>query len=228
VDRDLTAELCGGSVCVVFTDRDDGNMSSVAGEGAQEGPDNRERLRDRLGLSGLARGYQVHGTRVMLAAEPTPAAAAKDELHRADGQATAVTGLGAMVLVADCLPVALAAPGAVAMLHAGWRGLAAGVLEEGVQTLRALTGERDIEAVLGPCAGPCCYEVGPEVRAALGRSGGSETTVDLAAIASERLRAAGVSDARRLGACTICDERFFSHRREGERAGRQAGVVWLS
>ena len=226
----LIADLgTGGGVA--FTDRSDGNMSSVGGDGAQDGPVNRERLRERLGLAGLARGYQVHGTRVVIAAEPTPPASRRDELHRADGQATTVTGLGAMILAADCLPVALAAPGAVAMLHAGWRGLAAGVLEEGVQTLRALTSEgdtHDIEAVLGPCAGPCCYEVGPEVRAALGRGEQNDTTVDLAVIAAERLIAAGVADVRRLGACTICDERFFSHRREGERAGRQAGVAWLS
>ena len=80
---------------------------------------------------------------------------------------------------------------------------------------------------IGPGAGPCCYEVGNEVHLALGgevRRG----RIDLAAIAERRLRAAGVAEVRSLGLCTICDARFFSHRREGERAGRQAGLAWLS
>jgi copper oxidase (laccase) domain-containing protein len=81
--------------------------------------------------------------------------------------------------------------------------------------------------VIGPGAGPCCYEVGAEVHTALGE-GLANGPVDLAAIARARLRAAGVERVRVLDACTICDSRFFSHRREGERAGRQAGVAWLS
>ena len=134
-----------------------------------------------------------------------------------------------MVLSADCLPVALGAPSGVAMVHAGWRGLAAGVLEEGVRTLRELVGPQEVVAVIGPGAGVCCYEVGPEVHAALGaRTGGARRRIDLRAIARERLLAAGVAEVRDAGPCTICDERFFSHRREGARAGRQAGVAWLS
>jgi polyphenol oxidase len=131
------------------------------------------------------------------------------------------------VLTADCLPVALGCPRAVAMLHAGWRGLAAGVLEQGVSALAELAGSQPIAAVIGPGAGACCYEVGQEVHAALtgeARAG----RIDLRAIARRRLLAAGVAEVRDAAICTICDARFFSHRRDGAVAGRQAGVAWLS
>ena len=82
---------------------------------------------------------------------------------------------------------------------------------------------------MGPCAGPCCYEVGAEVHEALGtRHRGARANVDLRLIARARLHDAGVATVASVGGCTICDERFFSHRREGEAAGRQAGVAWLS
>jgi YfiH family protein len=145
-----------------------------------------------------------------------------------DGHATALPGLGVMVLTADCLAVALGSAGAVAMLHAGWRGLAAGVLEEGVRAMRDLGAGDEIAAVIGPGAGVCCYEVGAEVHAALGCARTAPGYIDLHAIARERLLAAGVGRVQGLGICTICDRDFFSHRREGARAGRQAGVAWLS
>jgi copper oxidase (laccase) domain-containing protein len=81
---------------------------------------------------------------------------------------------------------------------------------------------------VGPGAGPCCYEVGEEVQAAFGGRHLHGQNIDLRAIAHERLVAAGVAEVRDVAVCTICDERYFSHRREGERAGRQAGVAWLS
>jgi YfiH family protein len=221
----LAAELPGGGVC--FSDRSDGNMSSVGGAGHEHGAEARGRLRDRLGLGGIARGYQVHGTAVQTVTRMPAREATHGELGHADGQATTVEKLGAMVLAADCLPVAIAGKGAVAMVHAGWRGLAAGILESGVRAVRELAGEGELVAVMGPCAGPCCYEVGPEVHAALGTGADGHATVDLRAVARERLDAAGVATSA-LGGCTICDERFFSHRREGARAGRQAGVAWLS
>jgi copper oxidase (laccase) domain-containing protein len=86
--------------------------------------------------------------------------------------------------------------------------------------------------VIGPGAGACCYEVGPEVHEALGRrvdgAGRERRKIDLRAIARERLLAAGVAQVLDAEACTICDARFFSHRRQGARAGRQAGIAWLS
>ena len=214
---------------VLFTDRSHGNLSSVAGERCELGEVARENLRRLIGARGVARGYQVHGTRVRwvsnVPAGDGPLRRPDDE---ADGQATARTRVGALVLTADCLPVALVRDGAVAMLHAGWRGLAAGVLEEGVSLLRAQRPGPEIIAVVGPGAGACCYEVGAEVHASFGDDRGERAHIDLRAIAHERLLAAGVSAVHDVDACTICDERFFSHRREGERAGRQGGVAWLS
>jgi polyphenol oxidase len=222
----LTAALPGGGVR--FTSRAEGNMSLVAGHGHERGRGNQDRVRGELGLRGLARGYQTHGTRVLRATAPTDPLAPQEQLERADGQATATPLLGALVLAADCMPVAIAGAGAVAMVHAGWRGLAAGVLESGVEAVRELGAAGPLVAVIGPCARGCCYEVGPEVHEALGTGVSARAKVDLAAIAQARLAAAGVESVSLLGSCTICDERFFSHRREGERAGRQAGVAWLS
>jgi YfiH family protein len=224
---DLRFELAGGGR-VVFTERAAGNLSSVGGDGAEGAVQARERLRARIGVRRLARGFQVHGTEVSwVAAEPDLAAAPSPETP-SDGLATALAGVGAMVLTADCLPVALGCDGAVAMLHAGWRGVAGGMLEQGATVLRERAGADRVEAIVGPCAGVCCYEVGPEVHRALGGAHRRGRNADLRAIAHERLLAAGVASVRDAGACTICDERFFSHRREGARAGRQGGVAWLS
>jgi YfiH family protein len=214
-----------GSGRVLFTARAEGNVSSVSGEDRERSGGVRERLKEHIGVRELARGRQVHGASVMRVAEHDGDADAP--LVEADGQATSLQRVGVMVLTADCLPVALGSARAVAMLHAGWRGLAAGVLEQGVLALRELDGSGEIVAVIGPGAGACCYEVGAEVHAAL--TGDSRRgPIDLRAIARRRLLAAGVAEVRDVPACTICDRDFFSHRREGPRAGRQAGVAWLS
>jgi hypothetical protein len=231
-EAELSFDFPGGGHAL-FTTRVDGNLSSVGGAEAELGVRARERLRERLGLRRLYRGYQVHGAVVQKVGD---GAEASDDVE-ADGQATRLRSLGTMVLTADCLPVALGGNGAVAMVHAGWRGLAAGVLEEGVRAIGELGGEGDLIAVIGPGAGPCCYEVGEEVHAAFGGAQVIGTPlartppgrrIDLKAIARDRLLAAGVSEVRDVAACTICDERFFSYRREGARAGRQGGVAWLS
>jgi YfiH family protein len=177
--------------------------------------------------AGLARqdfawGRQVHGIDVRALREPPGDAHHEQE---ADGQATRLPHVAATVFVADCLPVALSAGDGVAMLHAGWKGLAGGVLERGVATLRGLGARGELHAAIGPGAGRCCYEAGDEVHAAVGHSAGRN--VDLKAAAAERLRAAGVATIHDVGICTICDERYFSHRRSGGITGRQAGVVWL-
>jgi polyphenol oxidase len=185
--------------------------------------DERERVREnrarveRLSGGRLAQARQVHGTDVVEADPET--------VVDADGQFTAERGVAPMALVADCVPIALVAPEGVGMLHAGWRGLAGGVVANGVAALRALGAER-IAAAIGPGAGPCCYEVGEEVHAAFGTSA---RTLDLKAIARERLAAAGVETVHDCGLCTMHDpERFFSHRRDRGVTGRQAGVVWRS
>jgi YfiH family protein len=210
---------------VLFTARAHGNLSSVGGDGSEQGRQARQALAEQVGVQRLFRGYQVHGTIVRQVRDPADVG---DDVE-ADGQATALHAHGAIVLTADCLPVALGASGgAVALVHAGWRGLAAGVLEEGVRAVRELGGDGEIVAIIGPGAGPCCYEVGEEVHAAFGGAHRAGRNIDLKAIARERLLAASVADVRDVAACTICDERFFSYRREGVRAGRQGGVAWLS
>ncbi len=217
-----------GRARVLFTDREHGNLSSAAGREQERGAAARERVRESIGVRRLTRGFQVHGTVVQRVRAVEQAQDAPTAAHTADGQATALSELGAIVLSADCLPVALGCEDAVAMVHAGWRGLAAGVLEEGVQAMRELSAGSEIVAVVGPGAGVCCYEVGPEVHRAFGTARTQAHPIDLRAIAHERLTAAGVGEVRDVAACTICDTRFFSHRREGEQAGRQAGVAWLS
>jgi YfiH family protein len=228
---ELMFELPGGGHAL-FTTRGHGNMSSVGGLDHEHGHRARERLRIQLGLRRLARSYQVHGTTVRRirndADLPAPDADAARSPIEADGQATRIPGVGVMALTADCLPVALGTAGAVAMVHAGWRGLAAGVLEESVRALGELGGADDLAAIIGPGAGPCCYEVGEEVHAAFAGAHRSGRCIDLKALARDRLRAVGVADVRDVAACTICDERFFSYRREHALAGRQAGVAWLS
>lgn len=230
----------GHGAFALFTSRTHGNLSSVAGERREQAARARVRLRDELGLERLVRGYQVHSAVVGRVhrdpGRPTTQnglshdeADASQPAFRADGHAVAVPGIAAMVLVADCVPVVLAARDAVAALHAGWRGLAGGVLEEGMRALRAVGGQGPVTAVVGPCAGACCYEVGDEVHAALGRPVPvGDRRIDLHAIARERLLEAGAERVDDVSACTICDERFFSHRREAAQAGRQAALAWLA
>jgi polyphenol oxidase len=269
----LSFALPGGGRAL-FTARTHGNLSTMRGPGHEHGRRERDRLCDELGLSWLCASRQVHGTTVERVREAGGRGGEAIGVD-ADGHATALRGVGAMVLVADCLPVVVGSRGAVAALHAGWRGLAGGVIEEGVRALRELGGGGELTAVIGPGAGPCCYEVGEEVHAAfdgargvgerdvdlpspaqrrgerdvdpsalVGRRGARNIghdvdpsalvrrrgarNIDLPALARERLLAAGVGRVESVGICTICDERFFSHRRQGSRAGRQAGIAWLS
>lgn len=222
-------ELPGGGRAL-FTSRAHGNLSSVGGDGREQGAAARERLRAAIGAQRLARAYQIHGTtieRVRLA-HAVPIDDVPSPRVQADGHAVSARSVAAMVLTADCVPVVLGAQGAVAAIHAGWRGLAAGVLEEGVRALRDVGGRGDVVAVVGPCAGACCYEVGEDVHAAFHGAHRTGRLIDLRAIVHERLLSAGVASVAHERACTICDERFFSHRREGSRAGRQGGVAWLS
>jgi YfiH family protein len=189
---------------------------------------NRDLLAAQIGVPGsrFLHGRQVHGNVVRRATEPPSVVRPVQE---EDGQATALEDAPALVLVADCLPVALVAEGAVAALHGGWRGLAAGILEEGVAALRDCGATGPVVAALGPSARACCYEVGEEVHAAFDEPGArrGERNLDLAAIARARLQAAGVEEIHDVGLCTMCAaELFFSHRRDAGRTGRQAGLAW--
>jgi copper oxidase (laccase) domain-containing protein len=135
--------------------------------------------------------------------------------------------------VADCLPIVIAAPGAVVVLHGGWRGLAAGIVAAGVRALREAGAEGPLAAAIGPGAGGCCYEVGEEVHAAFAaydppvRRG---RNLDLKAVARADLVAAEASEVHDIGLCTLCADRdlLFSHRRDHGVTGRQAGLAWLN
>jgi YfiH family protein len=201
------------------------NLGGATGDAPGNVEGNLTTLSRELGLDRerLASGVQVHGNEVQRRDEEPGVG---EEQLACDGQATHVSGVGCLVLTADCLPVALLCQGAVAMVHAGWRGLDAGVLGEGLRALRELGGRGPVRALLGPGAGPCCYEVGDELRARFGTTG---RTLDLKAIAAERLGAHGVAQIDDCGLCTICTppELFFSHRRDGPPTGRQGGVAWL-
>lgn len=162
---------------------------------------------------------QVHGTEIVfhddvIAGEP-----------EADGHVLTAPGPIALVFAADCLPVALAGSGGVAMLHCGWRGLAAGIVARGVAAVEAT------DAAIGPGIGACCYEVGEEVLGAfagLGEGIAAGRMLDLAEAARRLLREAGVERIECAGLCTSCEpERFFSHRRDRGVTGRQAGLAWL-
>jgi len=204
----LSLSLPGGQV--LFTGREQGDIRQPAAASA---------LAEAAGRP-LALVRQVHGATVRPVIDAAP-----DERVEADGQATARLDVATTVLVADCLPIAIIGAGALAIVHAGWRGLHAGVVEEGVAAVRRLGATGPLSAAIGPGAGPCCYAVGDEIRALFGTS---EPTLDLKGVARRRLNAAGVDHVEDAGVCTVCDSRYFSYRREGEAAGRQAGVAWLT
>lgn len=192
---------------------------------------NRGLMAEALGLraGSVAMGWQVHGAEIAEWDAPPPPG--RDgffrpgaELEQVDGHTTRAPGLPLLVLAADCLPVALAAPGRVAMLHCGWRGLAAGIIQRAVASFT-----QPPAAAVGPAIGRCCYEVGDEVRAAFADLDGvaSGRMLDLRAACEAKLRAAGVDHTEHVDLCTSCRaDLFFSHRRDGGVTGRQAGVVW--
>jgi polyphenol oxidase len=191
---------------------------------------NRATLEAELGVSALSLVHQVHGAQVR---RITAAGAEPAQRPRVDGQATDVSGAALAALVADCLPIAVAGGGAVAILHAGWRGLAAGVVGAGVDAVRGLGAPAALSAAIGPGAGPCCYQVGAEVHAAFARLPGAVhrgDKLDLKAIARHELERSGVVVIDDIDLCTICGEPtlLFSHRRDHGVTGRQAGVAWLT
>ena len=209
------------------------NLGILTDDEPERVEQNRRRLASHLALDPerIAMGWQVHGTDIATWDAPPPAgqggfAAPGAELDEVDGHTTSVPGLGLPVLVADCLPVALAGGGRVAMLHCGWRGLAGGLIEKGVALF-----DDPPAAAIGPGVGRCCYEVGPEVLEAFSDHPAATTgwSLDLSAVAAAKLRRAGVHRVEHTNLCTSCHpELFFSHRRDRGVTGRQAGLAWLT
>lgn len=193
-----------------------------------------------LALQGAQPVYlsQVHGTRVLrLSRADLPLEGVHPE---ADAVITTEPGLACLVMVADCLPVLLAAPEGrgVGAAHAGWRGLAGGVVEATLEKLCEATGDQpsDIRAWLGACIGPTQFEVGEEVREAFGpeavacfRPGAQSGKwwADLPALARLRLLRAGLTHIGGGQWCTASDpSRFFSYRRDRD-TGRHAAAIWI-
>ena len=163
---------------------------------------------------------QVHGSRVDQATSTGPHAAC-------DGLVTRQPGLPLTIRTADCLPLVVWTPGALGVCHAGWRGLAEGVVEN---TLMALGGG-EARAWIGPAIRVCCFEVGHEVADRFPRSarrGARKPHVDLVAEATNRLLAAGVARVEDSRACTRCrGHMLFSHRGSGGAPGRNLTVATL-
>jgi hypothetical protein len=163
---------------------------------------------------------QVHGSEVVRATSIS----GSDE---ADAIWTDEAGRLIGVLVADCVPVLLAGDGTIGAAHAGWRGLVGGVIANAARTTAAN------RAYAGPAIGPCCFEVGDDVRAAFEERFGTEVLVpprhvDLWAAAEASVREAGVTDVHTARICVSCHpDVFFSHRRDAGRTGRQALIARL-
>ena len=192
--------------------------------------ENRRRLAGAVGIAPdhVPIGLQVHKADIAVherPQEPSPFAEPGTPLQEADGHVVRGAGLAPLVLTADCLPVALAGPGGVAMLHCGWRGLAAGIVARGAALVEATS------AAIGPGIGSCCYEVGPEVLdtfADLGEGLADGRMLDLPEVARRLLARSGVETVESAGLCTFCEaELFFSHRRDQGVTGRMGNLAWI-
>jgi YfiH family protein len=219
IERDLPAGP-GTVARVRFTDRTDGNLH-IDAPGVEA---TRRRIVD-LPWTWLR---QVHGATVVEVDSP----GARSGLE-ADGAVTTVRGAVLAVQTADCAPVVLVADGCVAAVHAGWRGIASGILGAAVEEVRRRA-DGPIRAVLGPCIHPAGYEFGSteldEVVAVAGPAARGVTregapALDLPAAVEGALRASAVTSFEHTGHDT-CDVGFHSHRARGD-TGRQSGVVWL-
>jgi YfiH family protein len=241
----VSATLERAGFLAAFTERTGGvspppfdslNCSLSTDDDPSNGSENRRRVVAGLDIPPFAAGYQVHGTKVARVGAKRRGAGFDDPEGRipgTDGLFTKSPGLTMAVLVADCLPLVLASPqeGAVAVIHAGWRGLAAGILPKAV----AMFGDpADVRAVIGPAIGADHYEVGEdvaltvasasEVGAVTSRRGGY-LYLDLAGSARASLKALGVHRVEVADVCTACErKRFFSHRRDGA-TGRHLGLA---
>jgi YfiH family protein len=200
------------------------NLGRATADEPERVNENRRRLCAEIGAEpdALALNYQHHSAAVLRAR-------AGSRVARGDGIWTDERGLPVLVLAADCVPIALARANgsepALALLHAGWRGLLEGIVPAGVSAL----GSRTFAAAVGPAIGPCCYEVGEDVadrfRRAFGFGLYRDGRLDLWTAAERALRAAGCIRVDRVDLCTACSpERFFSHRRDEGLTGRQ-GVI---
>lgn len=211
------------------------NLGARAGDAAEAVETNRRAVQRALGLPRAPHWLQqVHGIEVADIDGGLP-----EGEPRADAAVTCQAGEPLAILTADCLPVLFCTRdgSGIAAAHAGWRGLAGGVLEAALVSLPAPPGQ--VMAWLGPCIGAPSYEVGEEVREAfIGSDPGASACFtatrpghwlcDLAGLAGRRLRAAGAGSVHGGGFDTRIDDRFYSYRRDGAHSGRFASLIWLA
>ncbi len=195
-----------------FGDAGDGN--------GRDDLDMRAIISDELGIPrAWAFVRQVHGGVVLNVEQPGSAGSA-------DGLVTDQPGLPLAIATADCMAIIIEGDRSVAILHAGWRGVAARIVDAGIVAMKAL-GDTPRRAAIGPSIGPCCYEVGDEVRAAVGdyasRTTSAMPSVDLWSAAAAQL--SGL-DVWRSDICTYTEPGFRSYRRDAT-AKRQVAVAWL-
>ena len=199
------------------------NLTRGTGDAAEKVEENRRIACESLGLryDRLAFNRQVHSQTVHRA---LPGARGEP----GDGLWTDESQLPMLAMSADCLPIAITrteGPRALAVLHAGWRGLSQGVIAEGVKALCLPSTSGAFAAVIGPAIGPCCYEVGREVSELFDDDLTANGRLDLWGAAERALRTAGVERVERIGLCTRENPKlFFSHRRDGVERGVQ-GVI---
>jgi YfiH family protein len=222
---------------VTFTTRQGGvsegpyeslNLGILTDDDPANVKENRRRAAERAGVDGdrVAMGWQVHGSDLREWTAPQPERAYSEPgktLEQVDGHLTREPGLGLLVLVADCFPVALSDGEQTAMLHCGWRPLAGGIIEKALARFPSPPA-----AAVGPGIGGCCYEVGEEVLDAFSEIEGAASgrMLDLRRVIAAKLAAAGVTDVQHVDRCTSCEpELYFSHRRDGGVTGRQAGII---
>jgi polyphenol oxidase len=229
-------------VLAAFTERTGGaspppfdslNLGLRTGDHSGRVMANRRRLVAALGIGPFAIGEQVHGARLARVGRRRAGAGflrAAEAVAAADALAVTRSRRPVAVLAADCVPLVLASDGLVVAVHAGWRGLAAGIVDRAVSAFQG----RMSSAAVGPAIGPCHYEVGEDVAAAV-EAGSSEGALverrggrlflDLRGTVARVLREAGLRSVDVSEECTACQAgRFFSHRRDGE-TGRQAAVA---
>jgi YfiH family protein len=215
------------------------NLAPRPGEDADTLRENWRRvlraLHGELGLESVAVLHQVHGNGVVRVERGR---GPLDPVADADGAVTTEWGVVLVVRTADCVPVLLTAPGGVAVAHAGWRGVVAGVVPAVVAVLCEVTeaAPASVRAAIGPHISGEAYEVGAEVVAGMRAAGLPDTAfllprpehrdhVDLGAAVEAQLLGAGVSQIEHVHGCTASEPRFYSHRGDGPDTGRMAGVV---
>jgi YfiH family protein len=222
------------------------NMGMRWGDARDNVLENRRRATAACGADRLCLVRQVHGAGVFrVTTASTEAALAAAE---ADAICTDLPGVAVGIFTADCVPILVGDPkrGAVAAIHAGWRGVVAGVAPAALAVMAQAYGSRvaDLQVALGPAIGPCCFEVGPEVVAAFDaqipgaraagaihdpRAGEARPHIDLKAALRAQLQAAGVAAAHidAGAACTMCDPagRFFSYRRDNTQTGQHLSLI---